>query len=141
MSDLANRVVNKMMDKDRFSKWLGIEILEITEGYAELEMTVRDEMLNGFDIAHGGIVFSLADSALAFATNSYGIRSVSIEASVSWPHPINSGDKIKAIAEKRSLTSKTAVFDVNIFNQKNHQVGLFRGTVYRTGKAWFPEEE
>lgn len=141
MSELARRVVDKMMENDRFSQWLGIKIIDIEEGHAEIEMTVRDEMLNGFNIAHGGIVFCLADSALAFATNSYGIRSVSIEASVSWPHPVNSGDIIRAIAEKRSLTSKTALFDVNIFNQKNHQVGLFRGTVYRTGKAWFPEEE
>ena len=72
----AQRIVSKMMENDRFSEWLGIEIEEVKEGYCRLSMTVREEMLNGFGIAHGGIVFSLADSALAFASNSRNQKSL-----------------------------------------------------------------
>ena len=77
--NLAEKVVNKMIDSDSFSKWLGIEVLEITEGYCKLRMKVRKEMTNGFFIAHGGICYSLADSALAFAANSDGTQALSIE--------------------------------------------------------------
>ena len=73
---LAKKVVDKMINGDAFSQWLGIEVLEITEGSCKLKMTVRKEMTNGFNIAHGGISYSLADSALAFAANSDGIQSV-----------------------------------------------------------------
>lgn len=76
--DLAEKVVNKMMDGDAFSKWLGIKVLEISKGYCQLQMQVRKEMTNGFFIAHGGICYSLADSALAFAANSDGTQSLSI---------------------------------------------------------------
>ena len=77
--DLAQKVVNKMLSGDSFSNWLGIEIIEISKGYCKLKMRVREEMTNGFGIAHGGIAFSLADSALAFAANSDGIQSLSVE--------------------------------------------------------------
>lgn len=135
--DLANKVVDKMFDNDKFSQWLGITREHISEGKAILKMKIRKEMLNGFDIAHGGIIFSLADSALAFASNSYGKRSVSIEASISWPTAIREGDEITAESEKKSLTNKTAIFDINLKNQKDEIVGLFRGVVYRTSKNWF----
>ena len=81
--NLAKKVVDKMMSGDAFSQWLGIEILEIYEGFCKLRMTVRDEMTNGFNIAHGGIAYSLADSCLAFAANSDGVQSVSVETSIS----------------------------------------------------------
>ena len=80
--ELAKKVVDKMMDGDAFSRWLGIEVLEISEGFCKLQMKVRDEMTNGFAIAHGGIAYSLADSCLAFAANSYGIQDVSVETSI-----------------------------------------------------------
>ena len=80
--DLAKKVVDKMISGDAFSQWLGIEVLEITEGFCKLKMTVRDEMTNGFNIAHGGIAYSLADSCLAFAANADGIQAVSIETSI-----------------------------------------------------------
>ena len=82
LMDLASKVVDKMLSGDAFSKWLGIEILEISSGYCKLKMKVRKEMTNGFNIAHGGITYSLADSALAFAANSYGTQSLSIETSI-----------------------------------------------------------
>ncbi|MDC1067799.1 hotdog fold thioesterase [Candidatus Kapabacteria bacterium] len=134
---LAKDVVDKMMTDDHFSKWLGIELVDISVGKAILKMQIRKEMLNGFGIAHGGIIFSLADSALAFASNSYGRRSVSIEASISWPKSIGLGDEVVAETELKSLTNKTAIFDVNIKNIDQEIIGLFRGVVYRTSKNWF----
>ena len=79
----ATQVINQMYENDAFSQWLGIERIEEGLGYCQLKMTIRSEMLNGFGIAHGGISFSLADSALAFACNSHGRRAVSIETSIS----------------------------------------------------------
>ena len=90
--DLAEKVVNKMMDGDAFSKWLGIKILDISKGYCQLQMQVRKELTNGFFIAHGGICYSLADSALAFAANSDGTQSLSIETSITYKKKVNNGD-------------------------------------------------
>ena len=79
----ALKIVNAMYDQDAFSQWLGIEIIEVSEGNCQLKMTVKKEMLNGFKIAHGGIAYSLADSALAFAANTHGNKSLSLETSIS----------------------------------------------------------
>ena len=100
MKQLAKKVVDTMMKEDAFSKWLGIEVLEISTGTAKLKMTVRDEMTNGFNIAHGGIAYSLADSALAFAANSYGIQSLSIETSISHTKKVESGDVLIATTKE-----------------------------------------
>lgn len=128
-----------MFQNDRFSQWLGIRIKEIGIGKSVLEMTVRDEMLNGFDILHGGISYSLADSALAFAANSHGRMSVSIDAVMSYPNPVKEGDIITATAIEQHLGFKTAVYDIQITNQRNEKVGIFRGTVYRTKREHFPQ--
>ena len=106
--DLAKKVVEKMMNGDAFSKWLGIEVLEISEGFCKLQMTVREEMTNGFDIAHGGIAYSFADSCLAFTANSDGIQSVSIETSISHIKKVKSGDILTAIS-KEINKSKLAI--------------------------------
>ena len=137
--DLATKVVTKMYDNDWFSQWLGIERLTIETGSCVLKMTIRKEMLNGFGIAHGGITYSLADSALAFASNSYGKMAVSVETSISHTKQLKEGDKITATAQEMSLTNKIAVYNVTIKNQHNELVGLFKGTVYRTSKEWFEE--
>ncbi len=133
----ATRVIDAMYEKDDFSQWLGIERLEEDAGYAKIRMTIRKEMTNGFDIAHGGITFSFADSAFAFASNSRGIKSVSIETSISHTAPLHVGDVIIATAKEENLTRKIGVYTVNITNQDNKVVALFKGTVYRTGKEWF----
>lgn len=130
----AQEVVGKMMKNDRFSQWLGISIAEITFGKCVLQMTVRDEMLNGFDILHGGISYSLADSALAFAANSYGIVAVSLNQSMSYPAAAKVNDVLTATASEVSRTSRTAIYDVIIKNQEDKQIGIFRGTVYITSK-------
>ena len=105
--NLAKKVVNKMLGGDAFSQWLGIEILEIHEGFCKLRMTVRDEMTNGFKIAHGGIAYSLADSALAFAANSHGTKSLSIETSISYTKKVETSDTLTAIAKEIKKSEKT----------------------------------
>lgn len=140
MATLAERVVARMYDNDPFSIWLGIERLEILPGKCTLRLSVRQEMLNGFAIAHGGITYSLADSCLAFASNSYGIQSVSVETSISHTKPVKEGDVLTAVSEEKSLSRGIGVYYVTVTNQRNEQVALFKGTVYRTGKPWFPDE-
>jgi acyl-CoA thioesterase len=138
MSDkpLPTRVVDRMYNNDLFSQWLGIERVEDGAGSSVLRMTVRKEMLNGFDIAHGGITYSLADSALAFASNGHGIQSVSIETSISHTKPVKEGDILTAKAIEKNLTTKIGVYEIVVTNQKEETVALFKGTVYRTGKEW-----
>jgi acyl-CoA thioesterase len=138
---LAERVVEAMFDNDPFSQWLGIERVQIGAGSCILKMKVRMEMLNGFDIAHGGICYSLADSALAFASNSHGRKSVSVETSISLTEQVKMNDELTATAEEISLSNKIGVYYITITNQENKKVGLFKGTVYRTSKEWFPENK
>ena len=133
---LPTRVVDKMYNNDPFSKWLGIERIEDNAGQSVLQLTVRRDMLNGFEIAHGGIAYSLADSALAFASNSHGVKSVSIETSISHTKPVKEGDVLTATAIEKNLTSKIGVYEVVVTNQTDETVALFKGTVYRTGKEW-----
>ena len=137
--NLAKKVVDKMISGDAFSQWLGIEVLEITEGFCKLKMTVKDEMTNGFNIAHGGIAYSLADSCLAFAANADGIQAVSIETSISHTKKVASGDILIATSKEMNKSSKTTLYYITITNQDNLEVAHFKGTVYRTGKEWFPE--
>ena len=98
-------------------------------------MTIRDEMLNGFDIGHGGITFAFADSALAVASNSYNKLSVALETSMSFTAPVKSGDQIIAEATEMSRTNKIGVYNIIITNQDLVTVGVFKGTVYRTSKS------
>ena len=133
---IETKIIDAMFTKDDFSQWLGIERLEESPGYCKLKMIIRQEMTNGFDIAHGGITFSFADSAFAFASNSRGIQAVSIETSISHTKSLKAGDIIIAEAIEKNLTRKTGIYHVEIKNQNNEIVALFKGTVYRTGKEW-----
>lgn len=137
--ELAARIVARMMEADAFSRWLGIEVLVAAPGGSELRMAVRPEMDNGFHITHGGIAYSLADSALAFASNSHGIQAVSIDTSISHVKPVKAGDVLTALATESSRTNRIAIYDVKVHNQEGTVVALFRGTVYRTGKEWAVE--
>jgi acyl-CoA thioesterase len=128
-------IVSRMMEKDYFSQWLGIEVLEVEDGRCRLQMVVRSEMLNGFGIAHGGITYSLADSALAFASNSGGRQSLSIDTSINHLLKVGDGDVIEALAERISETDKLGHYEVKIKRQEQ-RVALFRGMVYRTPKIW-----
>ncbi len=133
---IAEKVVDKMFEADWFSQWLGIEKILVESGKCILRMSVKKEMLNGFGIAHGGITYSLADSALAFASNSHGRMAVSIETSISHTKSLKEGDVITASAEELSLTDKIGIYEVKIINQNQETVALFKGTVYRTPKNW-----
>ena len=134
---LGKKVVDKMINEDAFSQWLGIKILEISEGFCKLQLQVRDEMTNGFSIAHGGISYSLADSCLAFASNSYGIQSFSLETSISHTKKVECGDILIATSKEINKTNRTALYYITITNQNKEEIAHFKGTVYRTEKKWF----
>ena len=132
----AVRIVDKMFEADAFSQWLGIERILIEKGKCVLRMTIREEMVNGFGIIHGGVTFSFADSALAFAANAHGRVSVALECTISYSVSVKVHDVLTASAEEFALTNKTGVYLITITNQKNEKVAFFKGTVYRTSKDW-----
>jgi acyl-CoA thioesterase len=129
---LAERVVAGMMAKDAFSQWLGIAIVDIGPRKATVRATVRPEMVNGFGVAHGGVAFSVADSAFAFACNSHGKVTMSIENSVTYPKAVNPGDVLTAVAECEGESNKISYYRVVVRNQKEEVVALFRGTAFKT---------
>lgn len=131
-----SEIVNTMMAGDLFSQWLGIKVLDAQLGNCRLQLTVRKEMVNGFHIAHGGITYCLSDSALAFASNSYGLQAVSIETSISHTAKVKVGDVLTAEAKELSRSKKIGFYEVTIKNQDNAVVSLFKGTVYITEKSW-----
>jgi len=131
----AFKVYSKMMEKDYCSQWMEIEPVEIEEGHCVLKMTVKKEMLNGYGILHGGIAFTFADSAFAFASNSYGRLAVSINGTMHYSKSAKIDDVIMAEAKVLHLSHKTAEFDVNVFEAETKEVYYrFRGTVYRSSK-------
>jgi acyl-CoA thioesterase len=132
----AGRITDQMMSKDLFSQWLGIERLEEREGFSKLKMTIRKEMCNGFEIAHGGITYSLADSALAFASNSHGRHAVSIETSISHIKPLKTGDVIIATAEQKHVGNRIGVYEVKVEKENGEPVAFFKGTVFRKETNW-----
>lgn len=134
---LARRIVDLMMQHDQLSQWLGIEIMEVVPGGCTLRMLVRPEMCNGFHVTHGGITYSLSDSALAFAANGRGIRSMSIETSINHLHPVHAGDVLTAVATEEHCSNKIGMYRVLVQNQEGKQVAIFKGIVYRSGKPWF----
>ena len=136
---LAERVVNAMMAHDAFSQWLGIEIIETAPRRSTCRMTVRAEMVNGFGVVHGGIAFSLADSAFAFACNSHGKVTVSIENSVTYPAPVRVGDVLTAIAKEDASSGRLSYYSAEVRNQHGEVVALFRGTAFKTDRAHVEE--
>lgn len=132
----AQDIVNHMMENDAFSRWLGISVDHVAPGEATLSMVLREEMTNGFHIAHGGITYSLADSALAFAANGGGTQSLSVETSIHHLAPVNVGDKLIATATQINETRKTGLYQIDIITENGTRVAWFKGTVYRTEKPW-----
>ncbi len=132
---LAGKVVDKMMNDDLFSQWLGIEVLEIKEGCSKIKMTVRKEMINGFGIVHGGVAFSLADSAFAFACNNRNVLSVALDTAINFLKPVHVGDVLTAEAKELHNGRSTGLYQVTISNQNDHVVAVFKGTCFRTNKT------
>lgn len=129
------KVVDHMVQQDAFSQWLGIEVLEIKEGQSRISMHIRPEMVNGFGIAHGGIAFSLADSAFAFACNNRNNLSVALDTNISFTKAVQVGDQLTAEAIEIHNGKSTGVYSISIYNQHQQQVALFKGTCFRTGKT------
>jgi acyl-CoA thioesterase len=129
-------VFHKMYDNDPFSQWLGIQLVSIDQGTCTLRMIVRREMLNGFGVAHGGISFSLADSAFAFACNSHGRHAVSIHCTVEHVAPVFEGDELMAIAREENLGKSISNYAIEVTKQDGSAVAFFRGVAYRKAKEW-----
>ena len=129
------QVVTHMMQHDLFSQWLGIEVLEVKEGYSKIKMLVRPEMINGFGIVHGGIAFSLADSCFAFACNNRNVLSVALDTAINFTKPVHIGDMLTAAAKEMHNGKSTGLYHITIQNQNGHIVALFKGTCFRTNKA------
>ena len=136
----SRKVVAHMLEHDQFSKWLGIELIEIREGYCKIAMQVRDEMLNGLGIVHGGIAFSLADSAFAFACNNRNQLSVALDTSINFTKAVHPGDTLTAEANELHNGKSTGFYLINITNQHNERVAHFKGTCFRTGKTLISDQ-
>lgn len=138
--ETAERAVRWMLERDGFSRWCGMELVLLKPGTAHVKMTVRKEMMNGFNVAHGGICYSLADSALAFAANSRGRLAVGLENAIRYPEAVKEGDEIVAKAEEEHCGNKIGHYSVRVEKKDGEKkdgtlVALFTGTVYRTSKA------
>src|SRR5688572_15108628 len=131
---LAQSVVGHMMENDFFSQWMQVKVLEVREGYSRISMVVRKEMVNGFGIVHGGLPFSLADSAFAFACNNRNNLSVALDVTITFTKAVNIGDELTAEAKEFHNGKSTGVYLITVTNQKKEQVALFKGTCFRTGK-------
>lgn len=128
------KVVEHMMQNDLFSQWLGISVVEINDGYSKIQMTVRPEMINGLGTVHGGIAFSFADSAFAFACNNRNVLSVALDTSINFIKPIFVGDVLIAEAKEIHNGRSTGLYHITITNQVENIVGIFKGTCFRTEK-------
>ena len=125
--EVAQAAVASMFRGDRASQSLGIEILEVAPGSVRIAMTVRPEMLNGHGVCHGGILFTFADSAFAFACNSYGEPMVAAGATIEFLAPGQGGERLTAVASELTRTARNGIYDVRIANQAGEALAVFRG--------------
>jgi len=136
--EMAERCVRTMLADDAFSRWLGIEVVAVAPRSATLRMAVRAEMLNGFGVCHGGVTFSLADSALAFACNTNNRVTLSVDNAISYPAPVHEGDILTAVAAAEIVGGRIGFYTVKVTRQDGGTVAIFRGTVYDTGRPLLP---
>jgi acyl-CoA thioesterase len=125
-------VLQIMLKSDRFTEWLGLQIIEIGKGYCKLQYQITEGMMNGFNSIHGGILFAAADSAFAFACNSYGHLTVALDATINFTKPAKTGELLHVEATEVFLGNKIGIYDVRTTNGQNELVALFKGTAYRT---------
>jgi acyl-CoA thioesterase len=128
----AVAIVHHMLAHDAFSRWLGVELLDVRPARVKLRMAVREEMTNGFGVCHGGVTFAFADSALAFASNTGGKKTVSIENSMTYPAAVRVGDVLVADAEQEAGSTRLGYYRIRVTRGDGEVVALFRGTVYQT---------
>ena len=129
-------IFHRMFDNDPFSQWMGMELVSIQAGACTLKMRVRGEMLNGFGVAHGGITFTLADSAFAFACNSQGRHTVSIHCSIEHVAPVFENDELIAVAQEENLGNNVSNYTITVSRQDGSPVAFFRGVAYRKRHLW-----
>ena len=127
-------ILKTMLKGDRFTEWLGLQIDEYKKGYCKLHYRVNDEMLNGFNSIHGGILFAASDSAFAFACNSHGNITVALDVSIHFTRPAKSGDLLIVEAVEVFRGNKIGVYDIRTTKENGELVSLFRGTAYQTDK-------
>jgi acyl-CoA thioesterase len=140
-TELARACCDAMYANDNASRMLGIEIVETAPGCARLSMTVLVDFTNGHDICHGGYIFMLADSAFAYACNNRNRNTVASAASVEFIAPAKTGDRLTAVAHERTRGSKIGVYDVEVYNQDDKLLALFRGDSYQIRGQIIPDEE
>jgi acyl-CoA thioesterase len=138
---LAEQAARALYERDRASQSLGIRLLAVRPGWARVAMTVRPDMLNGHEVCHGGMVFSLADSAFAFACNSYNETTVAAAAAIDFLAAARSGDELTAEAAELWRTRRNGIYEIAVSNQRGERVALFRGRSYRIeGQVTFLKE-
>ena len=125
--EIARRCAEAMYDADLASQQLGIEISEVSPGRATAVMTIRDDMVNGHGICHGGYVFTLADTAFAFACNTYDQRTVAAGADITFLEPVRSGERLAARGAERARRGRSGVYDVTVSRADGTVVAEFRG--------------
>jgi acyl-CoA thioesterase len=138
---LAERLVAAMRNRDGFSAWLELEVIALAPKTCTVRMAVRREMLNGFGVCHGGVTYALADSALAFASNTHGRVTMSVDNGISYVATVALGDVLTAVAEEESVAGRLAFYRVMVRKQDGATVAIFRGTVYRTDRELVPGED
>ncbi|WOD17630.1 hydroxyphenylacetyl-CoA thioesterase PaaI [Paraburkholderia kirstenboschensis] len=125
--ELARATAAAMYENDACSRALGLEIMEVRAGYSRLRMAVRDDFLNGHQICHGGLIFTLADSTFAFACNSYNLNTVASGCSIEFLRPVHGGDVLTAEAVEQTLNGRTGIYDIRVTNRAGDTVAMFRG--------------
>jgi acyl-CoA thioesterase len=130
-----------MYERDTCSQALGIRLEEIGPGRAVMSMTIRKDMVNGHNIGHGGMIFTLADATFAYACNSHNVNAVAASCDITFPAPAKLGDRLTAVGEERHLRGRNGVYDVTVTNQDGELVGLFRGRCRRIQGNVASEEE
>jgi acyl-CoA thioesterase len=125
--------------QDRFARLVGIELLEVKEGYARAKLIINEHHLNGVNIVQGGVTFTIADLAFAAASNSYGTVAVGINVSITYLKSAGQGSTLYAEAKEVGLNSKLATYLVNVTDENDDLVAIFQGTVYRKKEQLLPE--
>jgi acyl-CoA thioesterase len=128
---LAERVAQRMFSRDTAAHTLGVHLVRVAPGHAEVAMTVRADMLNGHAICHGGFIFTLADTAFAYACNSYNLNTVASGCAIDFLAPAREGDVLTAVGYERSASGRTGVYDIDVTNERGDKIALFRGKSYR----------
>jgi acyl-CoA thioesterase len=138
--EVAQATADAMYAADACSRALGLELLEVRPGYARMRMTVRADFLNGHQICHGGLIFTLADSTFAFACNSYNVNTVASGCSIEFLRPVREHDVLTAEAVEQTVSGRTGIYDIRVTNSTGETVAMFRGKSAQIKGTLIPTE-